>query len=113
VPCQIFLLPYTENNTPIHGISFFLIWLAVLIILSNIICHNWHLRLLKKYSATFLTFADFLGPLFVSLYGWIFFHEVMRWHYGISAVCVFIGLYLFYYDELLKQKKEKVIGTEP
>lgn len=102
---------YTENKTSVLNIGYFVLWLAILIVVSNIICHNWHLRLLKKYSATFLTFADFLGPLFVSFYGWMFFQEVITWHYGVSAVCVFIGLYLFYYDELKKQKKKKLVAA--
>lgn len=104
---------YTESTLSVQGGSNFFIGLALLIILSNIICHNWHLFLLKKYSATFLTFTDFLSPLFVSLYGWIFFHEVMTWHYAVSAVCVVIGLYLFYYDELSKQNEKKPVDHIP
>lgn len=103
---------YAETSVSINGKCYFFLWLAVLIVLSNIICHNWHLILLKQYSATFLTFTDFLSPLFVSFYGWIFFQEVTTWHHGVSAVCVFIGLYLFYYDELLKQKKKPLAGTK-
>jgi len=100
---------YTESTSSVHHLSYFCIWLAVLVVLSNIICHNWHLHLLKKYSATFLTFSDFLGPLFVSLYGWILFRETITWHYGISAVFVVAGLYLFYYDELRQSKKKKFV----
>ena len=60
--------------------------------------------LLKKYSATFMSFTSFLSPLFAALYGWAFFQEIISWHFYVSAVIVFTGLYIFYQDELRKQK---------
>lgn len=78
----------------------FLSWLALVILISNIICHNLYAHLLRVYSATFLAFAGFLGPLFSAFYGWIFLSEVVSWHFYLSAVIVFIGLYLFYRHEL-------------
>jgi drug/metabolite transporter (DMT)-like permease len=56
--------------------------------------------LLKKYTATFLAFAGFLGPLFSAFYGWLFLSEVITWHFYLSAVLVFAGLYMFYKHEL-------------
>lgn len=78
----------------------FLGWLTLLIIISNVICHNFHLYLYKFYTATFIAFTDFLSPLFTALYSWLFLKETITWHYGVSAMVVFIGLYLFYQDEL-------------
>ena len=75
-------------------------WLAILILVSNIICHNIYLRLLKRYTVTFISFADFLSPLFVALYSWAFLHEAITWHYFASGIIVCIGLHLFYRDEL-------------
>ncbi len=84
----------------ITAVGPFIGWLSVLIIMSNIICHNFHLYLYKFYTATFIAFTDFLSPLFTALYSWLFLKEIITWHYGVSAVMVLAGLYLFYQDEL-------------
>jgi len=78
----------------------FLSWLALVIIISNIVCHNLYAHLLRSYTATFLAFAGFLGPLFSAFYGWLFRNEIITWHFYASAIIVFIGLYLFYRHEL-------------
>ncbi len=75
-------------------------WLALLIVISNLICHNYYMHLLKYYSITFLSFTDFLSPLFIGLYSWYFLHEAISWHYLVGAVGIISGLYLFYQDEL-------------
>ncbi len=89
-----------EGAFPVTQIIPFSIGLTALIIISNIICHGWYLQLLKTYSVTFLSFTDFLSPLFTALYGWLFLHEIVTWHYGLSAILVLVGLYIFYQDEL-------------
>lgn len=91
----------------------FLSWLALVILISNIICHNLYAHLLKKYSATFLAFAGFLGPLFSALYGWLFRGEAVTWHFYASSVIVFIGLYLFYQHELQSITMNKVEPMQP
>jgi len=78
------------------------------IFIGNIVCHNLYASLLKTYSATFMSFTSFLGPLFAALYGWAFFNEHISWHFYVSAVVVFIGLYLFYQDELRRLRIEKM-----
>ena len=89
-------------------------WLAILIVVSNIICHNFYLRLLKYYTVTFVSFTDFLSPLFIGLYSWLFLKETITWHYFTSGAVVLIGLYLFYMDELqttihVQQKVPQVV----
>lgn len=74
--------------------------LLIMIFISNILCHNIYAGLLKKYSATFMSFTSFLSPLFAALYGWAFFQETISWHFYISIVIVLAGLYIFYQDEL-------------
>jgi drug/metabolite transporter (DMT)-like permease len=74
--------------------------LTVMIFISNILCHNIYASLLKKYSATFMSFTSFLSPLFAALYGWAFFQEIISWHFYLSIIVVLIGLYIFYQDEL-------------
>ena len=84
----------------IANVPTFIGWLAVLIVLSNLICHNYYIHLLKYYSITFLSFTDFLIPIFIGLYSWLFLNEVITWHYLVGAVGIVGGLYLFYQDEL-------------
>ncbi len=75
-------------------------WLSILIVVSNIVCQNYRLYLLKFYSVTFLSFTDFISPLFTAFYSWLFLGELFYWHYAASAAIVFVGLTLFYQDEL-------------
>lgn len=77
--------------------------LVIMIFVSNILCHNIYAGLLKKYSATFMSFTSFLSPIFAAIYGWAFFQEKISWHFYASIVIVLVGLYVFYQDEL-KQK---------
>ena len=87
-------------SLPVNDIVPFSGLLACVILISNLICHNLYGFLLKRYTATFLSFAGFLGPLFTAFYGWIFLGETVTWHFYASSVIVFIGLFLFYQDEL-------------
>jgi drug/metabolite transporter (DMT)-like permease len=73
---------------------------AAIIIIVNGIFYNWYGSLLKTYTATFLSFAGFLCPLFAALFGVIFLHEQLTWTFFFSCAVVAIGLYLFYQEEL-------------
>lgn len=93
---------FVDGFMPIKAgcFSYFFGILALIILLSNIICYNLYGWLLKHYTATFLSFAGFLSPLFTALYGWILLHENVTWNFYASCIIVFIGLYLFYQEEL-------------
>jgi drug/metabolite transporter (DMT)-like permease len=65
--------------------------------------------LLKKYTATFMSFAGFIAPLFTALYGWAFLGEIITWHFYASSAIVFVGLFLFYKDELNKDENVEPI----
>ncbi len=95
----------------ISHIGQFAFWLTAVVLISNVICHNYRLHLLKRYSVTFLSFTDFISPLFTAFYSWLFLHEKMNWHYGLSAVIVVAGLYLFYQDELQATYKDPEVGV--
>lgn len=85
--------------------------LIIMIFISNILCHNVYAGLLKKYSATFMSFTSFLSPIFAAIYGWAFFQEKISWHFYASIAIVLTGLYIFYQDELRQKKnfEEKTI----
>ncbi len=88
-----------EQSFP-TDVAEFTLWLGIIILTCNILAHNIYGYLLKHYSATFLSFSGFLGPLFATFYGWAFLKEQVTWHFYISATVVFCGLYLFYKGEL-------------
>ena len=83
----------------------FLLWVAALIIVSNVILYNFYGWLLHYYSITFLTFAGFLSPTFAAFYDWAFFGGQIHYEYLVSLVFVTIGLYVFYRQELFNVKK--------
>jgi drug/metabolite transporter (DMT)-like permease len=71
-----------------------------IIVISNIIFYNLYGYLLKYYTATFLSFAGFLCPIFTALFGWFFLGESVSIGLLISFCIVSIGLYIFYHEEL-------------
>lgn len=89
-----------EGPAPVYNPIAFSKGLIITIFISNILCHNIYAGLLRKYSATFMSFTSFLSPLFAALYGWAFFQETISWHFYFSIVIVLVGLYIFYQDEL-------------
>jgi drug/metabolite transporter (DMT)-like permease len=93
---------YIDGPMPIKEgtFTYFFSVLTLVIIISNIICCNLYGWLLKKYTATFLSFAGFLSPIFTALYGWLLIGETVTWHFYLSCAIVFSGLYLFYQEEL-------------
>lgn len=96
---------FTEKWDPIPVSN---TWLFVecalsLIVISNLICYNLYGWLLRKFSATFISFAGFTTPLFTALFGWIYLGEVVTLPFYLSAGIVFMGLLLFYQEELQTQ----------
>lgn len=82
--------PFPVTNYPI-----FFECTLLLIIISNLICYNLYGALLKKYSATFMSFAGFTTPLFSALFGWFILGEVVTWPFYLSFLMVLTGLILF------------------
>lgn len=82
------------------GIAVFIAYALALIIISNIVCFNLYGYLLSIYSATFVSFAGFITPLFAALFGWLLLGESIGWPFITSLVIVFWGLLLFFQEEL-------------
>lgn len=78
----------------------FLLLTGAMIIIANGLFVNLYSYLLKKYTATLLSFAGGICPLFVALLGWLFLGEPITWRFIVSAALVFTGLCLFYKEEL-------------
>lgn len=83
----------------------------LLIIISNIICYNLYGSLLKRYSATFMSFAGFSTSTFTALLGWLWLGEAVTWSFYLSTAIVFSGLLLFYQEELRQEYFVKATPT--
>jgi drug/metabolite transporter (DMT)-like permease len=95
---------------PVTEILPFLQCNVLLIVISNLICYNLYGALLKRYSATFMSFAGSMTPLFTALFGRLFLNEVVAWPFYLSATIVFMGLLAFYQEELRRDySPEKVV----
>ena len=92
----------TENWSPLPVTDWkaFIGLTAAIIVVVNGIFYNMYGALLKRYTATFLSFAGFLCPLFAALFGVLFLHEQLTWTFFFSSAVVFIGLTIFYQEEL-------------
>ena len=90
------------NPTPIMQGTYlpFIGWTLVMTLISNIICYNLYGMLLKKFTATFLSFMGLLSPLFASLHGWIFLGEAPSMLIFLSTGIVCSGLWIVYSTEL-------------
>lgn len=75
-----------------------------MLIISNFICYNLYGYLLKRFSATFMALAGLITPLFASIFGWYFLDEVISWHFYASMSIFSLGLFMFYQEELSKNK---------
>ncbi len=113
--------PLAENwqPTPVTNWTEFALWTVVLIIISNFVAYNLYGHLLKRFSATFMSFAGLSTPYFTAFFGWLFLNETLTWAFFASSFCVAIGLAIFYIEELEKNsitlpwRKKMAIATLP
>lgn len=103
---------FVENWNPLPVTEYLpLIECSVLLLLiSNLICYNLYGFLLKKYTATFLSFAGLTTPLFAAFFAWLYFGEIVSAAFYISLTMIFAGLSLFYQEEL---KEAGAITVKP
>ncbi len=74
--------------------------LLIMTLISNIICYNIYGMMLKRFTATFLSFMGVLSPIFASLNSWFFIGEPLSPVIFLSTGVVSIGLWLIYSAEL-------------
>lgn len=68
--------------------------------ISNIFCYNLHGYLLKRYTATFLSFVGLLSPFFASFTGWLILGEKPSLLILGSSAIIILGLWIVYQEEL-------------
>lgn len=73
---------------------------AAITFISNIVCYNLYGFMLKRFTATFLSFAGLLSPIFASLNAWVILGERPSPIIFLSTAVVCIGLWLVYQAEL-------------
>ena len=93
--------PLVESWSP-SPISSFWPFCAVMIplILTTTLAFTINTYLFRYYTVTFLMFLMFIDPLYVAFYGRIFLGEQVHWYFFVSVFMLFVGLYLFYKEEL-------------
>jgi drug/metabolite transporter (DMT)-like permease len=77
-------------------------WLlfAYTVIVGNIIALTLYAHILKKYSVTFVALAGLTIPLFVQLYAPIALGEPISLVFFAALGITFLGMYVFYRDEV-------------
>ena len=107
------------NPIPVTDYSVWVKSTLFLIIISNIVCYNLYGRLLKHFSPTFMAFAGLSTAIFTAFFGWIFLGEHVTMWLFVSLVIVFVGLLIFYFEEIKGlEKREEFVplkgeGTPP
>jgi drug/metabolite transporter (DMT)-like permease len=82
------------------GLAPFTQGILIMTLISNILCYNLYGFLLKRFTATFLSFMGLLSPIFASLNSWLFLNEAPSAIIFLSTAIVSIGLWLIYSAEL-------------
>lgn len=87
----------------------FLQLLSLMIIISNLLCYNLYGWLLRRYTATLLSFLGLLSPFFATLHGWLLLGEAPSWTMLASTCFILLGLWIVYSAEL----KQGYLGQQP
>ncbi len=82
-------------------------------LLFNIICYNLYGMMLKRFTATFLSFMGLLSPIFASLNALLFLGEPISWTIILSTGIVCSGLFIVYQAELKQGYIAKKVAANP
>lgn len=94
------LLYENWDPIPVTNYSSFLLWFLLLCLVSNIMAYNLNAVLLRRFTATYISFAGLSSPFFAALFGWFMLGEVMTFPFWVSLVVVILGLFIYYKEEL-------------
>lgn len=98
---------------PVLAVKPFLITVISLVLLSNVVVYNLYGWLLNYYSINVVACVGFLSPIFGALYGRIFLQEYLGWPHYVAILCITIGLYLFFYQQLHGKKRIPLFVPPP
>jgi drug/metabolite transporter (DMT)-like permease len=94
------LMVETWNPVPMTEVKPALALMALSILCTNVVGYTLYAMLVKRYSVTLLSFASFIEPMASALLSWVFLGEAVTWHFYGASILVFVGLYIFYQEEL-------------
>ncbi len=92
--------PWTPIPVASEHIAPFMQGTMIMMFISNILCYNLYGILLKRFTATFLSFMGLLSPIFASINSFIFLNEPFSWVIILSTGLVSLGLWFVYRAEL-------------
>lgn len=90
----------TWNPGPVSTVGPFIPLMIAMIVIGNVFGFNVYTWLLKRYSATLVSFAGFTDSLYAAFYGWLFLNEQIAPVFFVSFAIITVGLYIFYQEEL-------------
>lgn len=96
---------------PVTAVQPYIINTIIMCVISNLVCYNLYGYLLKRFSATFMSFAGLVTPIFASLFGFIWLQEVVTWHFYVSIVFFSVGLVVFYREETATTQENTVYAN--
>lgn len=102
----------TWHPVPVTEFAPFFGCTMLLILISNFICYNLYGRLLKTFSATFMSFAGLSTPLFAAFFGWFLLSEEIPLPFYLSLALVSLGLFSFYQEELRPVEEPKILLSQ-
>lgn len=74
--------------------------LILIIFIMNICYSNLYSYLLKRYSATFLSLASFLAPLFSAIFSWVLHGQKVTISFFASVFILIVALFIFYHGDI-------------
>ncbi len=90
-----FMEPYATIAEPLQ----FGCWLALIMILTNVITYQLYAHLLKTTSATLMSLGSLIAPISASATSWLYFKEAIGWDFFATLGIVLFGFVIFYQDE--------------
>ncbi len=93
---------YKVNDFFVSNWPLFFFWIALFILISNILSHNLYGHLLRKYGATLLSLAGLTTPLFAAIWSYLLLGETVTMPFFVSFFFVITGLGIFYRGDIQK-----------
>lgn len=94
-----FLYPHVNSSSHLFWVVFAVIYT---IVIGNVLGYTMYAQFLKRHSATFVSLAGFSVPLYVYLFSNVLLGEPLSLNFLAASVVTFIGLMIFYQDEINK-----------
>ncbi|HSX37962.1 MAG TPA: DMT family transporter [Chlamydiales bacterium] len=107
---SFFIDPWTPIPVASADFQAFAQGFIIIIFISNILCYNLYGFLLKRFTATFMSFMGLLFPIFASINSRIFLNEPFSPTILFSTAIISVGLWLFYSAELRQGYVRKEIS---